>query len=96
MNPLIELIHFQSCPNAGLARANLRQALSRSGLRADWTEWDLESEGLPERARGYGSPTVLVNGVDVTGGAAGSAGMSCRADGAPAVEVILRALEPVA
>ena len=63
--PRIELIYFTGCPNVEAARDALRQALSHVGLVADWQEWERSDPDSPERIRGYGSPTVLVNGHDV-------------------------------
>jgi len=88
----IELIYFEGCPNVGAARGNLRSALDMLGLAHEWTEWDLEAPEAPDRVRGYGSPTVLVNGLDVTGAAEGPAGLACSAAGAPQVESIRAAL----
>ena len=42
--------------------------------------------------RRYGSPTVLIDGQDVTGEGAGAAAMACRADGAPSVALIAERL----
>ena len=88
----IELVFFEGCPNAEHARENLRTALGSTDGAAAWKEWDLLSESTPERFREYGSPTVLVNGVDVTGEGLGNAAMACRADGAPPVSSILEGL----
>ncbi len=84
----IELVYFDGCPNADEARANLR-AVPTVG---SWREWNLSSPDTPEQFRRYGSPTVLVDGRDVTGEGTPSDAMACRADGAPSSEVILRAL----
>lgn len=86
--PRIELVYFDGCPNAKPARENLRAVLAS----ASWTEWNLSSPETPERFRGYGSPTVLVDGRDVTGEADGNGAMACRADGAPSPELIREAL----
>ncbi len=88
----IELIHFAGCPNVEATRKNLAEALSTPQTGDAWKEWDLEDEGTPERVRRYGSPTVLVNGVDVSGAGEGPVGLACSADGAPSVESIRRAL----
>lgn len=93
----IELVFFDGCPNAEQARENLRAI---PGL-VSWTEWNLSSPDTPDRFRRHGSPTVLVDGRDVTGEAApdeaapGDEGevMSCRTQGAPSTEVIRRVLE---
>lgn len=90
----IELIYFDGCPNAEQARQNIRSALEVAGAAARWDEWDLASEATPERYRRHGSPTVLVDGTDVTGEGAHAAAMSCRADGAPSVAAIAERLGP--
>ena len=92
MDADIELIHFEGCPNVEVAREHLVEALGTLGLGSEWREWDLEDSDTPDRVRRYGSPTVLVNGVDVSGAAEGPVGLACRADGAPSVESILQAL----
>lgn len=88
----IELVYFDGCPNAAQARETLRSI----PCVGSWTEWNLSSPDTPDRFRRYGSPTVLVDGRDVTGDAApddaGDA-MSCRTDGAPSAEQVRRALE---
>ena len=84
----IELVYFKGCPNAQKARENLRSALESVGTRLDWEEWDLASETTPERYRRHGSPTVLVDGEDVTEDTGAVAAMACRADGAPSVSTI--------
>ena len=82
MAATIELVYFDGCPNVDAARENLAEVLGTLGLGHDWREWDLEDEDTPDRVRRYGSPTVLVNGADVGGGAEGPVGLACRADGA--------------
>jgi hypothetical protein len=84
----IELVYFDGCPNADRARANLEAALGAGS----WREWNLSSGDTPERFRRHGSPTVLVDGRDVTGEGEANAAMACRADGVPSVELIREAL----
>jgi len=88
----IELVYFEGCPNVDDARRNLREALRSSGAAATWTEWDNEAESTPDSYRLYGSPTVLVNGRDVTGPHGGNQASACRSDGAPPVSAILEKL----
>lgn len=93
MTRSVELVFFEGCPNAQHARENIRTALASLGLREAWQEWDQKGTDVPDHVRGYGSPTVLVDGKDVTGGGAvGGMALACRADGPPAVEVIATAL----
>ncbi|HKJ93361.1 MAG TPA: glutathione S-transferase N-terminal domain-containing protein [Longimicrobiales bacterium] len=88
----IELIYFEGCPNVERARANLRTALDAAGLDAPVEEWDRDAPEAPAYARGYPSPTVLVDGRDVSGDAGESDSASCRVLGAPGVDDILAAL----
>jgi len=88
----IELIYFDGCPNASIARDRVRQALRAAGAGAEFAEWEQNDPAAPPYAREYGSPTVLVDGRDVTGLGPGVAASACRADGAPAVETIRQAL----
>jgi hypothetical protein len=88
----IELIFFDGCPNVGLARSNLRAALKSVAADITWTEWDLLVDSTPKNPRSYGSPTVLIDGRDVTGGSPGGAAISCRTDGAPSAAQIVEKL----
>ncbi len=98
MNPTIELIYSQDCPNVDVTRARLQEVLARIGLASRWQEWDRESAGAPAHVRGYGSPTVLVDGRDV-GEAAAAEADCCRVypgegrfEGAPSTEVLESAI----
>jgi hypothetical protein len=82
------LIYFQGCPNAALARENLAAALESHGRKAVWEEWDLGAQGTPSAYRRFGSPTILVDGEDVTGVEGRNAAMACRADPVPSVGLI--------
>ncbi len=93
MTQNIELIYFDSCPNAEAARVNLRQALETLHLPPSWQEWEQGDSSAPGHVKQYGSPTILVDGRDVTGVGAGVAAAACRADGAPSAETILTALK---
>lgn len=84
--PQIDLVYFEGCPNATKARENLKAAVDASGLT--WSEWDLMADSTPEQYRQHGSPTVLIDGKDVTGEGHEAVAMACRADGAPSVETI--------
>jgi len=84
----VELVYFDGCPNVDEVRASLRAAMDDGS----WREWNLSSADTPERFRRYGSPTVLVDGRDVTGDGGITGAMACRADGAPSPKVIRKAL----
>ena len=65
--PTVDLILDSECPNVDDARALLRSALKEAGFPAEWREWDREASETPAALRNLGSPTILVNGVDVSG-----------------------------
>ena len=74
----VELIYDTDCPNIRHAREALLRGFSEAGLRPSWTEWDRKSPDSPAYARRYGSPTVLVNGREVTGVPPTEDSDSCR------------------
>lgn len=96
----VELIYDHDCPNAENARANLVKAMAAAKQEARWTEWQRGAPESPPHVRNYGSPTILVDGEDVAGAAAGEPELSCRLywnaanafDGIPSVEQIAAAL----
>lgn len=101
--PRVELIYDTDCPNVRRAKEALLEGFSTAGLEASWTEWDRNSPESPAYVRGYGSPTILVNGRDVAGLAPGSGASSCRLyptssgglDRTPSVDQIRDALREV-
>ena len=97
--PIVELVAFDGCPNRDRARANLQAALAETGHPSVWHELDASGPDVSDYARGWGSPTILVDGVDVAGASALPGGLaSCRLygsagdRGAPSVAMILAAL----
>ena len=65
--PPVDLVYDRDCPNVGEARVLLREALTQLGMRPVWREWERDSAETPPELRGFGSPTILVNGVDISG-----------------------------
>ncbi len=97
----VVLLHSDDCPNVGAAREALRTALEKSGARSEWREVLLGDRSTPRAWAALGSPTVLVNGEDVSvESAPGASGGNCRlyADaegklsGVPPVDDIVAAL----
>lgn len=94
----VDLVYAADCPNVSLARANLLVAFARAGVKPKWSEHRVGDPEAPAHARGYGSPTILIDGRDVAG-LPPSGEISCRiydgADGsahAPTAEQIAAAL----
>ena len=63
----VQLVTFSGCPNAAAARAVLERVLSSSGIHAAIEEVDTTAPETPEALRGWGSPTILIDGVDIEG-----------------------------
>ncbi len=62
----IDLIYDSDCPNVAAARDNLRLAILELQSSATWREWERHDPAAPEYVRRYGSPTILVNEIDVS------------------------------
>src|SRR6266436_5968032 len=97
----VEFIYDPDCPNVAEARAQLLRAFTETGISPRWAEWSRDSAEAPAYARGFGSPTLLVNGHDVAEQTSAHGNACCRlyADpsgalrGAPSVEQIVAALQ---
>jgi hypothetical protein len=63
----VELVYDLDCPNVQEARRALLRAFADADIPPSWTEWDRKSPASPASTQLYGSPTILVNGRDVTG-----------------------------
>ena len=87
----VELVYFEGCPHADEARNRLREAFEHLGLVPRWNEWDTGQEHTPSTYRRFGSPTILVDGIDVNGGVEGS-GLGCVVGGGPSVTELVAAL----
>ena len=74
----VQLLYFRGCPHVDEARQVLRAALTACAI-SDVTveELDVEAPSTPPELRRWGSPTILVNGVDLLGEQPGT-GQSCR------------------
>ncbi|MBW7991418.1 MAG: MerC domain-containing protein [Planctomycetes bacterium] len=96
----VELIYDNDCPNVEETRGRLKLALVEAGLQVQWQEWEWSDAKSPDYVRGYGSPTILVNGKDVAGVLPSDGAKCCRVysdksreiSGVPSSEVITSAL----
>jgi len=74
----VQLLYFVGCPHVDATRRVLRAALEASAVGdVAVEEFDVEAPSTPPELRGWGSPTILVDGVDLTGERVPS-GLSCR------------------
>lgn len=73
----VELVYFAGCPNVDRVRGLVRRCAERCAIAPEIVEVDTSVSGTPERYRRLGSPTVLVDGVEVLVGTPADAD-SCR------------------
>ncbi len=76
--PRVELIYDHDCPNKDAARMQLRHAFKAAGIAPHWKEWERQDPASPGHVQKYGSPTILVDGRDVSGPESVPAANSCR------------------
>jgi len=96
----IQFLSFPGCPNADAARQALRGALEAHSFPPHFEEIDLTAESTQYELRAWGSPTILIDGVDVSGERQ-PAGVSCRLyesaspflRGVPTEDLIRKAIE---
>ncbi|HKJ09723.1 MAG TPA: hypothetical protein VKA76_11620 [Gammaproteobacteria bacterium] len=74
----VELIYDPDCPNIAAARRALMEAFGMAGQAAHWREWRRNDTQAPDYVRRFGSPTVLVDGLDVEPTAAAEGHGCCR------------------
>lgn len=94
------LLYDDDCPNVAAARSNLLKAFATTGHSSKYHEVNLRMPATPAHLRGFGSPTILVDGRDVAGVEPASDARCCRVYrtptgqlvGAPSVEQIAQAL----
>jgi hypothetical protein len=102
--PDVELVFDPDCPHAGEARLLLRRAMITTGLAPTWREWMRDSADTPPSLRGLGSPTILVDGTDVSTAEPATVddklASSCRIyyvsgrlTGVPSLEAVVHALQ---
>lgn len=94
-----ELVYFEGCPTVQVLQRNAEQAIVALG--AGWRLSMVNQETLPpdDLRRGYGSPSVLLDGREVFGEPTpSSTEMSCRvyAGGVPDAAEMVRALRRAA
>ena len=96
---IVELVYESTCPNVKAARTRLLEAFQLVGIPPKWNEWETGRPETPENVRHFGSPTILVDGKDVSESNDRAEGNSCRLyatragfENAPAVSQIAGAL----
>jgi hypothetical protein len=92
----VEFIYDQDCPNVRPTREVLFKAFCQLQQTPNWQEWDRNCPNSPHYVRKHGSPTILVNGEDISGFEPDSGANCCRIyDGAgvPSFELVYSKLQ---
>ena len=77
--PSVELLWWAECPSWERALAILREEMEGAGLDPDAaTVTEVATDDQAERLGFPGSPTILVDGVDVQAPASDPTGLTCR------------------
>ena len=92
----VQLVYRPDCPNLADAREALRRSLHSLGLPTEFEELDVTAAPISAALQQWGSPTILIDGIDVGGESAPVGGDSCRLysdlSGVPTDEQICAAL----
>ena len=62
---LIEIQHFEGCPNSSEMIKRVKKAIGQTPFDVNYQEILVETSELAQRLKFRGSPTVLINGVDL-------------------------------
>jgi hypothetical protein len=98
----VEVLYFEGCPNHAPTVELVRKTVGDLGLESEIAEIEVKSAEDAERLRFLGSPTVLVDGVDIEPQARESKAyaFACRtypgSSGLPPQELVRQALEEAA
>ena len=87
----IEVQHFEGCPNSSEMIARVKAAIIEYDNQIGYKEILVETQDEAERVKFRGSPTVLINGIDLENMPEPKAGnLACRyyKNGLPTVEQI--------
>lgn len=94
----IQVLYFAGCPNHAPTVALVKHVMATLGMDAQIEEIEVTSPEETVSKRFFGSPTVLVNGVDIDPRAHDRTdyGLSCRVyhgmDGVPSVSLLQAAV----
>lgn len=96
--PRIQLLGIPDCPNTAAIRKNLETALRSMSRETKFEYLNLEVLADSDPRRGWGAPTILINGRDLMGlPPPTSSARSCRVylDGVPTPDEIARRVQAV-
>ena len=92
----IEVQHFHGCPNSDEMIKRVREAIAKSDIDVEFKEILVDTPEKAELHKFRGSPTVLINGIDLEGLPEPESGnLACRYynNGIPSVETMINAIK---
>ena len=93
---IIEIQHFEGCPNSPKLIERVKEAISLSNIEIEYNEVLVESNEKAKEVGFRGSPTLLINGKDLEDlPAPANPALTCRyyPGGLPTIEQIKKALD---
>lgn len=99
--PLVEFVYEKGCPNIKPTRLLLLQAFTKINTKPHWQEWEVNNSSSPEYVRQYGSPTILIDRIDIDESKDSNNANQCRLyaqpdkafSGVPPLEKIISAIQ---
>lgn len=95
----VEVQYFNGCPNADMMINRAREAIRIFAENVDYREVIVDTQAKAQQYKFRGSPTVLINGIDLEGLSEPTDGnLSCRfyKNGVPSIKTIINILENIA
>ena len=92
----IEVQHFHGCPNSVEMLKRVREAIAKSDLNVEFKEVLVDTPEKAELHKFRGSPTVLINRIDLEGLPEPESGnLACRyyKNGIPSVETMINVIK---
>ena len=93
---IIEVQHFHGCPNSVEMIKRVREAITKSEVDVEFKEVLVDTPEKAELHKFRGSPTVLINGIDLEGLPEPESGnLACRYynNGIPSVESMINVIK---
>ena len=92
---VVEIQYFEGCPNSDLMTKNVKEAIAQIDTQVVFKRVLVDTPEKAEKYKFRGSPTILINGIDLEGLPEPVAGnLACRyyANGIPSVESIINSM----
>jgi hypothetical protein len=92
----VEIQYFEGCPNSDVMIENVKEAIKQINTQIEFETILLDTPEKAEKYKFRGSPTVLINGIDLEGLPEPTIGnLACRfySNGIPSVESTINSIK---